>query len=66
MKKINLTTFFLMVYLIAIGIVAWPGRKPAGNYTEYGCIIGGTFIIILILRFIQIKRLKMREKRRKE
>lgn len=66
MKKINLTTFFLMVYLIAISIVAWPGKKPAGNYTEYGCILGATFVIIVVLRLIQIKRLKMREKRRKE
>ncbi|MDH6534651.1 hypothetical protein D0T51_10310 [Parabacteroides sp. 52] len=64
MKKINLTSFALLAYLIIMSVLGWPGRaKTPLSYTEYFCMIGATVVIILLLRFLQIKRMKMRNKR---
>lgn len=35
MKKINITTIALLVYLIVMSIIGWPGNNPGNNYTEY-------------------------------
>jgi len=53
-----------MIYLIAISLLFWP--KHQEEYTKYALVLGGTFLIILILRYIQIKRLKIRNKWKKE
>lgn len=34
MKKINITTIALLVYLIVMSIIGWPGNNPGNNYTE--------------------------------
>lgn len=62
MKKINITSAVLLVYLIVIGVMAWPGDKPHGNYTEYFAVMGASFVIMVLLRIVQIRRLKMRKK----
>jgi uncharacterized membrane protein len=64
MKKINITGIALLVYLIVMSVIGWPGEKSAGlTYGEYFCMIGATLIVIVLLRVVQIKRLKAREKR---
>ena len=58
MKKINITTIALLVYLIVMSIIGWPGNNPGNNYTEYFLMIGATLVII--------KRLRMRDKWNKD
>lgn len=62
MKKINITTLVLLAYLAIMAVIAWPGRNPSNGYTEYFLMIGATLVIIFLLRFLQIKRLKSRDK----
>jgi low temperature requirement protein LtrA len=64
MKKINLTTAFLLLYLIVMAVLFRP--KAPEKYTTYFLVLGGTLLIILLLRFIQIKRLKLQDKWKKE
>lgn len=66
MKKINITTGLLLIYLLVMGVLFWPGTNPSITYEKYGIVLGGTLFIILVLRFIQIKRLKIRDKWREE
>ena len=62
MKKINITTIALLVYLIVMSIIGWPGNNSGNNYTEYFLMIGATLVIIILLRYLQVKRLRMRDK----
>lgn len=66
MKKINIITIALLVYLIVMSIIGWPGNNPGNSYTEYFLMIGATLVIIFLLRYLQIKRLKLRGKWNKE
>ena len=66
MKKINITSIALLFYLIVMGVIGWPGKKPEPDWTQYCLMIGLTLAAILLLRFVQIKRLKFREKVRNE
>ena len=66
MKKINITTIALLVYLIVMSIIGWPGNNPGNNYTEYFLMIGATLVIITLLRYLQVKRLRMRDKLNKD
>lgn len=65
MKKINITTAVLLIYLAVMCVIGWPGKKPDPNFTEYFCIMGISLLVIGLLRFVQIKRFKIREKARK-
>ena len=62
MKKINITTAVLLIYLIVMSVIGWPGKKADPDYVQYFCVIGVTVLVISFLRFLQIKRLKIREK----
>lgn len=66
MKKINITTIALLVYLIVMSIISWPGNNPGNNYTEYFLIIGATLVFIILLRYLQVKRLRTRDKWNKD
>ena len=66
MKKINITTIALLVYLIVMSIIGWPGNNPGNSYTEYFLMIGATRGIIILLRYLQVKRLRMRDKWNKD
>jgi len=61
MKKINITTAILLLYLLAISVIGWPGKNPQNGYTEYLIIMGTSLIVIFILRFVQIKRFNARQ-----
>lgn len=62
MKKINITTALLVVYLLVMAVIFWPGGNPPDGYGKYIGVLGGTLLIIILLRFIQIKRMKLRDK----
>ncbi len=62
MKKINITTAVLLIYLIVMSVIGWPGKKADPDYVQYFCVIGVTVLVIGFLRFLQIKCLKIREK----
>lgn len=63
MKKINITSIALLAYLIVMAVIGWPGGENASlSYTEYFGMIGATLVVILILRVVQIRRFKMRNK----
>ncbi|MCD7913819.1 MAG: hypothetical protein LUG96_00215 [Tannerellaceae bacterium] len=62
MKRINISTAVLLIYLIVMAIFGWPGNKLDPDYIQYGVIIGASVIVIIVLRIVQIKRLKAREK----
>lgn len=66
MKKINITTALLCIYILVMGVLYWPGRNPLVDYTSYFIALGGTAFITVVLRLIQIRRLKIREQWRKE
>jgi putative Mn2+ efflux pump MntP len=64
MKKINITTTALLIYLLIMSIIGWPGKQVNPNYIQYFAVIGATLLIIFLLRFLQIKRFKNRDKNR--
>ncbi len=66
MKRINITTGILLIYLLVMGVIGWPGNDPQRNYLEYFSIIGLSLGAIIFLRYIQIKRMKLRNKRKEE
>ena len=66
MKRVNFTTLALLVYLLVIGFISWPGKNPQVTFQEYWVIMGITLGLIVLLRFVQIRRLKLRDKRREE
>lgn len=66
MKKINITTAALFVYLVVMSVIGWPGKQPNPDYTEYFCVIGATILVIFVLRYMQTKRLRIREKMKNE
>jgi Na+/melibiose symporter-like transporter len=66
MKKINIINGLLLAYLVVMSVVGWPGNQPDPDYKQYFLIMGITLAIILLLRYVQVRRLKMREKQKKE
>jgi len=62
MKKVNITTAVLLIYLIVMSIIGWPGKQADPDYVQYFGVIAATVLVIGLLRFLQIKRLKIREK----
>lgn len=66
MKKVNITTALLCIYIIVMGVLYWPGRNPLVDYSSYFIALGGTAFITVILRIIQIRRLKIRNQAREE
>lgn len=66
MKRINLTTLVLVLYLLVMSVIGWPGNRPGTSYAGYFGVIAATLVIIFLLRYLQIKRWKMRQQRREE
>jgi hypothetical protein len=62
MKRINIITGALLVYLVMMSVFGWPGKKPDPDYLQYFLVLGVSLVTIIVLRFLQIHRHKMREK----
>jgi ABC-type tungstate transport system substrate-binding protein len=65
MKKINIITIGLLVYLLIMSYIGWPGWNKNLNYTEYFIVIGISVVVILLYRFLRIKLLKVRDKQKR-
>lgn len=65
MKRYNLITGLLLIYLIAMAIYGWERFSSEGQYLEYFGIIGITLIIIFVLRIVLKRKNKFREETRK-
>lgn len=64
MKKINITSLVLVIYLLVMCIIGWPGKPNSTNgWTEFTILIGASLVVILALRWVQIKRMRMRNER---
>lgn len=66
MKKINITTALLCIYILVMGVLFHPDKNPQIDFKSYFIVLGGTVFITIILRIVQIRRLKIRDKWRKE
>ncbi|MDR2775717.1 MAG: hypothetical protein LBC19_13455 [Tannerella sp.] len=66
MKKINIISGLLLIYLVVMSIIGWPGNKPDADYAGYFLIMGISLVVIFLLRLLQIRRMKWREKQEKE
>ena len=56
MKKINLTTLVLSLYLVGISIYSYPKIGVDASLGEYVGVIVSTALIIIFLRFLQIRK----------
>ncbi|HIU55995.1 MAG TPA: hypothetical protein IAB03_09360 [Candidatus Gallibacteroides avistercoris] len=65
MKKYNLIPGLLLIYLIVMAGFGWEKFAAEGKYLEYFGIIGGTLIIIFVLRIVLKRKNKFREETRK-
>lgn len=66
MKRSNLVTIVLLVYLAIMAYIGWPHYIGEGRYWEYAGIIVLTLIAIFALRYVQGKKEKMRDANRKD
>jgi hypothetical protein len=62
MKRINIISGLLLVYLAVMAVIGWPGKKAEPDYTQYFIILGISLTTIILLRFLQIRRRKLRQK----
>ncbi len=60
MKKRNIITIILLIYLDIMAYIGWPNYIDEGRYWEYAGIIAGTLVAIFALRYVQGKKEKMR------
>lgn len=60
MKKRNIITITLLIYLGIMAYIGWPNYIDEGRYWEYAGIIAGTLVAIFALRYVQGKKEKMR------
>ena len=66
MKKTNIVTIVLLIYLGVMAYIGWPNYIGEGRYWEYAGIIAGTLVAIFALRYVQGKKEKLRNQRKAE
>ena len=49
MKKVNITTAVLLIYLIVMSIIGWPGKQADPDYVQYFGVIAATVLVIGLL-----------------
>ncbi|MDR1500430.1 MAG: hypothetical protein LBI58_05565 [Tannerellaceae bacterium] len=64
MKKVNIITGLLLIYLIVMSVIGWPGNKPEADYVQYFVIMGVSLSAIILLRVLQRRRTRWREKQK--
>jgi hypothetical protein len=45
-----------------MAVVGWPGRRAEPDYLQYFVVLGVSLTAIVLLRFLQIRRMKLRKK----
>ncbi|MDR1723505.1 MAG: hypothetical protein LBR84_06165 [Tannerella sp.] len=66
MKKHDILTIALLVYLLVMSYIGWPGRNNSMNYTEYFIVIAISIVMIFLLRYLRLKVDRMRKKKEKD
>lgn len=66
MKRINLTTALLFLYLGIVGFITWPARNPPIAWSDYFVMLGATAFVIVLLRFVQVQRLRGKGKNKEK
>jgi hypothetical protein len=47
-----------------MSVIGWPGKEQEPGWGQYFLAVGITLGVILLLRFVQVYRLKLREKQK--
>jgi Na+/proline symporter len=63
MKRINIITALLLIYLLVMSYIGWRERGEDIDYPEYFLVVGGCVIVIFLLRYLRIRFLKKRDNR---
>lgn len=66
MKKSNLITIILLIYLGVMAYIGWPKFIEAGQYAEYFAIILVTLIVIFLLRVVLRKKERLKRERQQQ
>jgi len=70
MKKVNIITGLLLVYLVVMAVLGWPGKGVAKgiepDFMRYFLTLAAALVVIFLLRWLQIRRLKFRESQKKD
>lgn len=66
MKKSNLITIILLIYLGVMAYIGWPKFIEAGQYIEYFAIILVTLIVIFLLRVVLCKKERLKRERQQQ
>lgn len=62
MKKSNLITIILLIYLGVMAYIGWPKFIEAGQYVEYFAII----LVIFLLRVVLRKKERLKRERQQQ
>lgn len=56
MKRANIISIVLLIYLAVLSALAYPTYQQSGDWTRYVLIIIGQLAIIYFLRYFSLKR----------
>lgn len=66
MKKTNIITILLIIYLVAISWFSWSYYMAQGAYVEYYSIMGASLFVIFLLRYVLKKKEGIRNENRRK
>ncbi|KGL49183.1 hypothetical protein HR17_09980 [Porphyromonas gulae] len=68
MKRINITIGFLFIYFVVMSVLGYPRERIAPDGTDrlvtYLLVCALELVVLILLRWVLIRRYKMRERRR--
>jgi len=66
MKKPLIVSLVLLVYLVVLAVIVFPDYQKSGDWTRYFLIIAGQLVIIGLLHFFNVKKEKLKEKKKSQ
>lgn len=68
MKRINITIGFLFIYFVVMSVLGYPRERIAPDGADrqvtYLLVCALELVVLILLRWVLIRRYKMRERRR--
>ena len=68
MKRINITIGFLFIYFVVMSVLGYPRERiapdDADRLVTYLLVCALELVVLILLRWVLIRRYKMRERRR--
>ncbi len=61
-KRYILFPALLIIYIIVMAVIAFPNYRESGNWVEYMIILGGSFLLAVLLYFILKRKQRIRDK----